>query len=69
MSRAHGDRTGADPVRCDWAGPAPEYVAYHDHEWGHPVRGVAAMFERLSLEAFQSGLSWIVILRDRKSVV
>jgi DNA-3-methyladenine glycosylase I len=52
-------------VRCAWAGSAPEYVAYHDDEWGRPLRGVTAMFERLSLEAFQSGLSWLVILRKR----
>ncbi|WP_308252221.1 DNA-3-methyladenine glycosylase I [Pseudonocardia sp. KRD291] len=51
--------------RCEWAGSAPDYVAYHDEEWGNPLRGVAAMYERLSLEAFQSGLSWIVILRKR----
>ncbi|MDN5915720.1 MAG: DNA-3-methyladenine glycosylase I [Pseudonocardia sp.] len=51
--------------RCEWAGSTPDYVAYHDEEWGHPLRGVAAMYERLSLEAFQSGLSWIVILRKR----
>jgi DNA-3-methyladenine glycosylase I len=43
----------------------PEYLAYHDEEWGRPLRGVTAMFERLSLEGFQSGLSWIVILRKR----
>ncbi len=54
-----------DRVRCGWAGSAPEYVAYHDDEWGRPLRGEAAMFERLSLEAFQSGLSWIVVLRKR----
>jgi DNA-3-methyladenine glycosylase I len=61
--------TGTDPgdgrVRCGWAGSAPEYVAYHDEEWGRPLRGVTAMFERLSLEGFQSGLSWLVILRKR----
>ena len=51
--------------RCEWAGSTPDYVAYHDREWGHPLHGVAAMYERLSLEAFQSGLSWIVILRKR----
>jgi DNA-3-methyladenine glycosylase I len=51
--------------RCAWAGSAPEYVAYHDDEWGRPLRGVTAMFERISLEAFQSGLSWLVILRKR----
>jgi DNA-3-methyladenine glycosylase I len=52
-------------VRCGWAGSAPEYVAYHDDEWGRPLHGVTALFERLSLEAFQSGLSWLVILRKR----
>lgn len=52
-------------ARCGWAGSAPEYVAYHDEEWGRPLRGVTAMFERMSLEAFQSGLSWLVILRKR----
>lgn len=51
--------------RCGWAGTAPEYVAYHDDEWGRPVHGDTALFERISLEAFQSGLSWIVILRKR----
>jgi DNA-3-methyladenine glycosylase I len=51
--------------RCGWAGSAPEYVAYHDEEWGRPLHGVTAMFERLSLEGFQSGLSWLVILRKR----
>jgi DNA-3-methyladenine glycosylase I len=54
-----------DRARCGWAGSAPEYVAYHDDEWGRPLRGEAAMFERLSLEGFQSGLSWIVVLRKR----
>jgi len=43
----------------------PEYVAYHDEEWGRPVRDDAALFERLTLEAFQSGLSWLTILRKR----
>ncbi len=62
----------AEPItdevqRCGWAGSAPEYVAYHDDEWGRPLRGVTAMFERLSLEGFQSGLSWLVILRKRAS--
>ncbi len=51
--------------RCAWAGSAPEYVAYHDEEWGTPLHGDDALFERLSLEAFQSGLSWITILRKR----
>lgn len=52
-------------VRCGWAGSAPEYLAYHDDEWGVPLRGDDHLFERMSLEAFQSGLSWITILRKR----
>ena len=52
-------------VRCSWAGSAPEYIAYHDDEWGRPLHGTTPLFERLSLEAFQSGLSWLVILRKR----
>ncbi len=55
----------AEPVRCGWALSAPEYLAYHDEEWGRPLRGDRELFERLSLEAFQSGLSWITILRKR----
>jgi DNA-3-methyladenine glycosylase I len=51
--------------RCGWATSAPEYVAYHDEEWGTPLSGDDALFERLCLEAFQSGLSWITILRKR----
>ena len=54
-----------EPSRCGWATSAPEYVAYHDDEWGRPLHGVTAMFERMSLEGFQSGLSWLVILRKR----
>ena len=55
----------AEPVRCGWATSAPEYAAYHDEEWGTPLRGDDPLFERLALEAFQSGLSWITILRKR----
>ena len=51
--------------RCPWALSAPEYVAYHDDEWGRPVRGDDPLFERLTLEAFQSGLSWLTVLRKR----
>jgi DNA-3-methyladenine glycosylase I len=51
--------------RCGWATSAPEYVEYHDVEWGTPLHGDDALFERMSLEAFQSGLSWITILRKR----
>ena len=53
--------------RCAWAVSAPDYLAYHDEEWGRPVRDDAALFERLSLEAFQSGLSWLTILRKREA--
>nr|WP_222108513.1 DNA-3-methyladenine glycosylase I [Streptomyces cupreus] len=52
-------------MRCPWALSTPDYVTYHDEEWGRPVHGDDALFERLSLEAFQSGLSWITILRRR----
>lgn len=54
-------------VRCGWADSTPDYVAYHDTEWGRELRGDQPMFERLSLEAFQSGLSWITILRKREA--
>lgn len=54
-------------LRCPWGLSAPEYVAYHDDEWGRPVRGDQAVFERLCLEAFQSGLSWLTILRKREN--
>lgn len=58
--------TGPDGLRrCGWGVSAPEYVAYHDDEWGRPVEGDDAMFERLTLEGFQSGLSWLTILRKR----
>jgi DNA-3-methyladenine glycosylase I len=57
---------GPDGVaRCPWAGAAADYVSYHDDEWGRPVHGTTALFERLCLEAFQSGLSWLTILRKR----
>jgi DNA-3-methyladenine glycosylase I len=51
--------------RCRWAGSAPEYLRYHDEEWGVPLRGDDNLYERMTLEAFQSGLSWITILRKR----
>ena len=54
-----------EQIRCDWANSAPEYARYHDEEWGTPLHGDDALFERLCLEAFQSGLSWITILRKR----
>src|SRR4051812_41247905 len=52
-------------ARCSWGGSTPDYLPYHDLEWGRRVRGDDALFERVSLEAFQSGLSWITILRKR----
>ncbi len=52
-------------ARCPWAGQAADYLAYHDDEWGREVRGDRELYERLTLEAFQSGLSWITILRKR----
>ncbi|MEU0689356.1 DNA-3-methyladenine glycosylase I [Streptomyces uncialis] len=52
--------------RCPWGLSADDYIAYHDDEWGRAVHGDDALFERLSLEAFQSGLSWITILRRRE---
>jgi DNA-3-methyladenine glycosylase I len=54
-------------LRCSWATSAPEYVAYHDEEWGRPVVDDRGLFEKLSLEAFQSGLSWLTILRKREA--
>jgi DNA-3-methyladenine glycosylase I len=57
---------GADGLmRCPWGSSAPDYVAYHDEEWGRPVRDDRGLYERLCLEAFQSGLSWLTILRKR----
>ncbi|MET0929280.1 MAG: DNA-3-methyladenine glycosylase I [Aeromicrobium sp.] len=54
----------ADVVRCPW-GDDPAMIAYHDTEWGRTLRGDRELFERMSLEAFQSGLSWAIILRKR----
>ena len=66
--RPTGPVAGPDgKLRCPWGLSAPEYVAYHDDEWGRPVRGDQAIFERLCLEAFQSGLSWLTILRKREN--
>ena len=59
--------TGPDGrARCPWGASTPEYVRYHDEEWGVPVRDADALYERLCLEAFQSGLSWLTILRKRE---
>jgi DNA-3-methyladenine glycosylase I len=58
---------GADGLaRCAWGGSSAEYEQYHDQEWGRVVHGETALFERVTLEAFQSGLSWITILRKRE---
>ena len=58
--------TGGDGLaRCAWAASTPDYAAYHDEEWGRPLHGDDALYERLTLEAFQSGLSWLTILRKR----
>ena len=54
-------------VRCGWAGTDPLYVAYHDTEWGVPVRKDRVLFEFLLLEGFQAGLSWLTILRKREA--
>src|ERR1700753_2463518 len=51
--------------RCSWAGSDPEYTRYHDEEWGRPVVDDNRLFEKLCLEGFQSGLSWLTILRKR----
>lgn len=62
----HGVRLGPDGlVRCAWADSTDDYRAYHDTEWGRPVRGERALYERITLEAFQSGLSWLTVLRKR----
>lgn len=52
-------------LRCAWHGGLPDYVAYHDHEWGLPVADDQRLFEKLCLEGFQAGLSWLTILRKR----
>ena len=58
---------GADGLaRCPWAGVLPDYLAYHDTEWGRPVRDDVRLFEKLCLEGFQTGLSWLTILRRRE---
>jgi DNA-3-methyladenine glycosylase I len=65
---ADGIVVGDDDVpRCWWATSAPEYRAYHDTEWGFPVSDDIRLFEKLSLEGFQAGLSWLTILRKREA--
>src|SRR6516225_3205905 len=61
-----GPAPGPDGLaRCPWALSSPDYLPYHDDEWGRPVRDDTGIFERLCLEGFQSGLSWLTILRKR----
>jgi len=59
--------TETDTPRCWWCGTDPEYVRYHDREWGMPVRDDTRLFEKVCLEGFQSGLAWITILRKREA--
>jgi DNA-3-methyladenine glycosylase I len=56
-----------EPPRCSWPGKDPLYVAYHDEEWGVPVRDDRALYEMLMLEGFQAGLSWVIVLRKREN--
>lgn len=64
----HGPVVGGDGrVRCPWPGEDADYVAYHDHEWGRPVTDDRALYEKLVLEGFQAGLSWLTILRKREA--
>ena len=70
MGRAMGEglREGLDgAVRCAWCGDDPLYVQYHDSEWGLPVMDDRRLFEKLCLEGFQAGLSWLTILRKREA--
>ena len=53
-------------ARCSWATSTADYLAYHDEEWGLAVHGETRLYERLTLEAFQSGLSWLTVLRKRE---
>ncbi len=63
---AEGLKRGGDGiVRCFWAGSDPLYLHYHDHEWGFPVADDQRLFEKICLEGFQSGLSWLTILKKR----
>ena len=66
MNESTGLTAGPDGVaRCAWHGNLPDYLHYHDHEWGRPVADDTRLFEKICLEGFQSGLSWLTILRKR----
>ena len=68
MELLEGIVQGADGhLRCSWHGGREDYMHYHDHEWGHPVKDDFRLFEKICLEGFQSGLSWLTILRKREN--
>jgi DNA-3-methyladenine glycosylase I len=68
MAAAAGLVEGPDgKTRCAWHGNLPDYLAYHDREWGRPVADDIRLFEKICLEGFQSGLSWLTILRKREN--
>ena len=68
MASENGLIEGSDGKwRCKWHGNMDDYLAYHDNEWGHPVTDDTRLFEKLCLEGFQSGLSWLTILRKREN--
>jgi DNA-3-methyladenine glycosylase I len=68
MAAAAGLVEGSDgKTRCAWHGNLPDYLAYHDGEWGRPVADDIRLFEKICLEGFQSGLSWLTILRKREN--
>ena len=68
MERVNGLGPGPDgKLRCAWGLSAPEYVRYHDEEWGWPSAEEIPLFEKLCLEGFQSGLSWLTILKKREA--
>ncbi|MBN9252579.1 MAG: DNA-3-methyladenine glycosylase I [Mesorhizobium sp.] len=68
MSENTGLIIGPDGIeRCFWHGNLPDYLHYHDHEWGRPMANDTRLFEKICLEGFQSGLSWLTILRKREN--
>ena len=59
----------SDDHRCQWCGTDPQYVGYHDEEWGVAIRDDTDLFVKLTLDTFQSGLSWLVVLRKRSAIL